>query len=120
MDCPSSFEIIGMWFFPDTPEKKYLGKVEYNPFEKKHILTLYGIALEIEKNVACINGETIDGKNVSLFDSSVSYWNSGGNNTLSTFTIISFQSLLLGNTFFPAKAKVGFHSLSFQFSNLAE
>ena len=53
MDIPASFELIGLWFFPDTPDKKYLGKVEYNPFMKKHFLILYGIALDIEKKVAC-------------------------------------------------------------------
>ena len=82
MDIPSSFELKGMWFFPDTPEKKYLGIVEYNPFEKKHTLTLYGVAFNVGMRTACINGETTDGKEASLFNSTVVDWNSGGNNAL--------------------------------------
>lgn len=120
MDIPSSFELKGMWFFPDTPEKKYLGIVEYNPFEKKHTLTLYGVAFNVGMRTACINGETTDGKEASLFNSTVVDWNSGGNNALSSYTVFLFLDLLIGDTFFYSKDKVEFQRLSFQCTNLAE
>ena len=120
MDIPSNFKLIGMWFLPDTPEKKYLGILEYNPFEETHTLTLYGIVFAVGERISCINGETTDGKKASLFDTSVVNWKSGGSNALSAYTVFSFLNFLIGDSFFFSKDEVMFQYLSFRCSNLAE
>ena len=120
MDIPTDLVLTGMWFFPDAPEKKYLGVLKYNPFEETHTLTLYGIVFAVGERISCINGETTEGKKVSLFDSSVINWKSGGSNTLSAYTVFSFLNLLIGDSFFSSKDDVKFQYLSFRCSNLAE
>lgn len=120
MDIPANLELTGLWFLPDTPEKKYLGVLIYNPFEETHTLTLYGIVFAVGERISCINGETTDGKKVSLFDSSVNTWTSGGSNALSAHTVFSFLNLLIGDSFFTSKNEVEFQYLSFRCSNLAE
>ena len=120
MDIPTNLELTGMWFFPDAPEKKYLGILEYKPFEETHTLTLYGIVFPVEEKIACINGETTDGKKVSLFDSSVNNGKSGNSNALSAHTVFSFLNFLIGDSFFSSKDEVKFQYLSFRCSNLAE
>lgn len=120
MDIPTNLELTGLWFLPDAPEKKYLGVLKYNPFEETHTLTLYGIVFAVGERISCINGETTEGKKVSLFDSSVINWKSGGSNTLSAYTVFSFLNLLIGDSFFSSKDDVKFQYLSFRCSNLAE
>ena len=120
MDIPTNLELTGLWFLPDAPEKKYLGVLKYNPFEETHTFTLYGIVFAVGERISCINGETTEGKKVSLFDSSVINWKSGGSNTLSAYTVFSFLNLLIGDSFFFSKDDVKFHYLSFRCSNLAE
>ena len=121
MDIPKNLELKGMWFFPDAPEKKYLGILEYKPFEGKYNLTLYGIALEAENTIPCVNGEIAGGKKASFFDSTVSS-NSKCiiGDDLSSYTVLSYLCFFIGNDFFTSKGEVCFQSLSFRCSNLAE
>lgn len=118
MDIPTDLELTGLWFFPDSPEKKYLGILEYKPFKGKCTLSLYGIAIDVNERIACINGETTTGKKTTLFETSVFYCNKS-DNALSTYTVFSFYDFLIGDTFFSAKKQVVFQCLSFQCSNLA-
>lgn len=121
MDIPTNLELTGMWFFPDALEKKYLGILKYKPFEGECYLTIYGVALVEQTKIACVFGETTSGKKVTLFDSTVS-----GNSKsivgddLSSYTVLSYLTFLIGNDFFASKGEVCFQSLSFRCSNLAE
>lgn len=119
MDIPTNLELTGMWFFSDAPEKKYLGILEYKPFEGKCVLALYGVAIDVGVRIACINGETTNGKKVTLFSSSVDKNNKNSNNDLSTYTVLSYLYLLIGDSFFFSRDEVKFQRLSFQCSNLA-
>lgn len=121
MDIPTNLELTGMCFFQGSPEKKYLGVLEYNPFEGKHTLTLYGIALEVEKRIPCVNGEIAGGKKASIFDSVVEKnVKNEGSGELASYTVLSYLNFLIGDSFFFSKDEVCFHRLSFRCSNLAQ